>query len=154
MDFETVKALLLAINTYGSTVGETMAAKMISTVLPVVGSVMIVWAIIFAIFEEDLVDGVRKFLETVIIIGVILTTLENWGSVVSTTKEIQEELVAISAPAGGVVNGDLKSILDRFWDITGKFSSNMSKVTSSRINKELEESAATTGEYKTARDKD
>ncbi len=153
MDLETVTTLLKAISTYGSGVGETMAAKMISTVLPAVGAVMLVWAIVFAIFEEDLVDGVRKFLESIIIFGVLLVTLENWGSVVSTTKEIQEELVTISTPANGGIDGDLTSILNKFMVITGEFSSNMSKVTASRINKELQDSAATTGEYQTARER-
>ncbi len=75
MDLETVTTLLKAISTYGSGVGETMAAKMISTVLPAVGAVMLVWAIVFAIFGRSLGGGGRKFLEAINIFCCLLGTV-------------------------------------------------------------------------------
>jgi hypothetical protein len=97
-------AAISAFDAYGSAVADKFVALVPAILFPVAG-LLICWAIFYTLFEEDLVDGVRKVMEVIIISALVLGAVNNWGYISNSLKAISAEYTEIVASTAKLPGG-------------------------------------------------
>lgn len=81
-------------------VGQSLANAGATQILPWLFGFLFVAAIIYTIFEEDLVDGVRRVVHAVVVCAIVLGLLTNWTYIAGVARATSNELASMAGGSG------------------------------------------------------
>lgn len=100
-----VNKMLEAFHSLGGEIGTSLASSALTSLLPAIAGFLFVKAIIFTIFEEDLVDGIRAMLHATLMIVIIAGLLTHWTEAGDAFKAMSRDTTGIVAEKAGL-SGD------------------------------------------------
>lgn len=108
--FDALTNFYLNMIAQSDAVGQKFAEAASGEIVPWLTGLLLVWAIIFTLFEDDLVDGIRRVVYVISVAFLLVAALANWSYIANTVRSTSNALVKITGEAGFLKNAGDESL--------------------------------------------